>query len=58
MLNLELISERIARLNLEQRRNKEAERQKRIFNDKVRTIGVSFCLESSANTAGLAEYSS
>ncbi|KAM6936892.1 RIB43A-like with coiled-coils protein 2 [Xenentodon cancila] len=40
MLNLELMSDRIARVNLEQRRNKEAERQKRIFNDKVRTIGV------------------
>ncbi|XP_061577319.1 RIB43A-like with coiled-coils protein 2 [Cololabis saira] len=40
MQNLELLSERVARVNLEHRRNKEAERKERIFNDKVRTIGV------------------
>ncbi|XP_028264264.1 RIB43A-like with coiled-coils protein 2 [Parambassis ranga] len=36
----ELPSERIARLNLEKRRNNEAERRERIFNEKVRTIGI------------------
>ncbi|XP_047452244.1 RIB43A-like with coiled-coils protein 2 isoform X2 [Mugil cephalus] len=40
MPNVELISERVARLSLEKRRSAEAERQERIFNDKVRTIGV------------------
>ncbi|XP_045892573.1 RIB43A-like with coiled-coils protein 2 [Micropterus dolomieu] len=40
MYNVELLSDRIARTSLQRRRNKEAERQERIFNDKVRTIGV------------------
>lgn len=41
MFNVELLADRIARTNLERRRNKETERQQRIFNAKVRTIGVS-----------------
>lgn len=47
MLNLELISDRIARVKVEQRRNNEAERKKIIFNDK-KGVGVSFRPESSA----------
>lgn len=42
MLNVELLSDRIARTSLQRRRKAEAERQERIFNDKVRTIGVSY----------------
>ncbi|XP_072241501.1 RIB43A-like with coiled-coils protein 2 [Leuresthes tenuis] len=40
MPNVELISDRIARESLEKRRSGEAERKERIFNEKVRTIGV------------------
>nr|XP_015820926.2 RIB43A-like with coiled-coils protein 2 [Nothobranchius furzeri] len=40
MFNVELTSERIARERLETRRKREAERQERIFKEKVRTIGV------------------
>ncbi|XP_070764229.1 RIB43A-like with coiled-coils protein 2 [Enoplosus armatus] len=40
MLNMELLSDRIARISLQRRRDTQAERQERIFNDKVRTIGV------------------
>uniref|UniRef100_A0A3P9CIQ7 RIB43A domain with coiled-coils 2 n=1 Tax=Maylandia zebra TaxID=106582 RepID=A0A3P9CIQ7_9CICH len=40
MLKNELLSERLARASLEKRRNIEAERKERIFNDKLRTIGV------------------
>ncbi|KAI3370823.1 hypothetical protein L3Q82_007350 [Scortum barcoo] len=35
-----LLSDRMARASLERRRNREAERRERIFNDKVRTTGV------------------
>lgn len=42
MQNIELTSERAARLILERRRDREAERRERVFNDKVRTVGVSF----------------
>lgn len=44
MYNAELLSDRIAAASLERRRNREMQRQDRIFNAKVRTIGVSFCL--------------
>uniref|UniRef100_A0A3Q0RTH5 RIB43A domain with coiled-coils 2 n=1 Tax=Amphilophus citrinellus TaxID=61819 RepID=A0A3Q0RTH5_AMPCI len=40
MLNAELLSDRLARASLEKRRHKETERKERIFNDKLRTIGV------------------
>ncbi|XP_044049381.1 RIB43A-like with coiled-coils protein 2 [Siniperca chuatsi] len=40
MDNVELLSDRIARTSLQRRRNRETKRQERIFNDKVRTIGV------------------
>uniref|UniRef100_A0A3B4GUM2 RIB43A-like with coiled-coils protein 2 n=1 Tax=Pundamilia nyererei TaxID=303518 RepID=A0A3B4GUM2_9CICH len=40
MLKNELLSERLARASLEKRRNIETERKERIFNDKLRTIGV------------------
>uniref|UniRef100_A0A3Q1C3K4 RIB43A domain with coiled-coils 2 n=1 Tax=Amphiprion ocellaris TaxID=80972 RepID=A0A3Q1C3K4_AMPOC len=40
MLNVELNSERLQRATLEKRRNNETERRERIFNDKLRTIGV------------------
>ncbi|RVE72293.1 hypothetical protein OJAV_G00060350 [Oryzias javanicus] len=40
MQNIELSSERAARLILERRRDREAERRERVFNDKVRTMGV------------------
>lgn len=42
MFNLDLISDRVARANLDKRRQKESARQERIFNDKVRLIGVSW----------------
>uniref|UniRef100_A0A4W6BU41 RIB43A domain with coiled-coils 2 n=1 Tax=Lates calcarifer TaxID=8187 RepID=A0A4W6BU41_LATCA len=41
MFNVELLSDRLAKASLQRRRDREAERQRRIFNDKVRTIGVS-----------------
>ncbi|KAG7214940.1 hypothetical protein INR49_005215, partial [Caranx melampygus] len=40
MLNSELLCDRMARASLQRRRDRETERQERIFNDKVRTIGV------------------
>ncbi|KAM8752214.1 RIB43A-like with coiled-coils protein 2 [Acanthopagrus schlegelii] len=40
MLNIELLSDHKARASLQRRRNTETERRERIFNDKVRTIGV------------------
>ncbi|KAM4573442.1 RIB43A-like with coiled-coils protein 2 [Odontesthes bonariensis] len=40
MPNVELISDLIARASLEKRRSREAERKERIFNEKVRTMGV------------------
>ncbi|XP_068459998.1 RIB43A-like with coiled-coils protein 2 [Clinocottus analis] len=40
MFTMELPSERDARTNLQKCRDKETERQKRIFNDKLRTIGI------------------
>ncbi|XP_067445194.1 RIB43A-like with coiled-coils protein 2 [Thunnus thynnus] len=40
MLNVETLADRVARANLQRRRNKETERQERVFNNKVRTIGV------------------
>ncbi|CAK6960181.1 RIB43A-like with coiled-coils protein 2 [Scomber scombrus] len=40
MFNVELLADRTARATLERRRNKETERQQRVFNAKVRTIGV------------------
>uniref|UniRef100_A0A3B3X9M1 RIB43A domain with coiled-coils 2 n=1 Tax=Poecilia mexicana TaxID=48701 RepID=A0A3B3X9M1_9TELE len=42
MFQVELPRERKARESAERRRNYEAERRGRIFNDKFRTIGVSF----------------
>lgn len=42
MFKVELISERNARESLERRRKSETERRERIFNEKLRTIGVSF----------------
>lgn len=50
MPNFELLSDRMARLSLETRRSREAERQERIFNDKVRTIGVSVGEGAKLNT--------
>ncbi|XP_070687580.1 RIB43A-like with coiled-coils protein 2 [Pempheris klunzingeri] len=40
MLNAELLSDRLARASLQRRRDRETERQGRIFNDKMRTTGV------------------
>uniref|UniRef100_A0A8C8IKW0 RIB43A-like with coiled-coils protein 2 n=1 Tax=Oncorhynchus tshawytscha TaxID=74940 RepID=A0A8C8IKW0_ONCTS len=40
MYNAELLSDRIAAASLERRRNREMQRQDRIFNAKVRTIGI------------------
>ncbi|XP_023841609.1 RIB43A-like with coiled-coils protein 2 isoform X1 [Salvelinus sp. IW2-2015] len=40
MYNAELLSDRIATASLERRRNREMQRQDRIFNAKVRTIGI------------------
>ncbi|XP_038162146.1 RIB43A-like with coiled-coils protein 2 isoform X1 [Cyprinodon tularosa] len=40
MFNGELISERVARESVERRRKREMERKERIFNDKLRTMGV------------------
>lgn len=42
MYNAELLSDRIAAASLERRRNREMQRQDRIFNAKVRTIGVNY----------------
>uniref|UniRef100_A0A3B3H8I3 RIB43A domain with coiled-coils 2 n=2 Tax=Oryzias latipes TaxID=8090 RepID=A0A3B3H8I3_ORYLA len=39
-MNVELSSEREARLSLERRRHREAERRLRVFDDKLRTMGV------------------
>lgn len=47
MLNVELLADRVASASLEKRRNKETERRERVFNDKVRTIGVSACAQQS-----------
>ncbi|XP_041747033.1 RIB43A-like with coiled-coils protein 2 isoform X1 [Coregonus clupeaformis] len=50
MYNIELLSDRIAAASLERRRNRETERQDRIFNAKVRTIGIDkVALESQVN---------
>uniref|UniRef100_A0A3Q3LU91 RIB43A domain with coiled-coils 2 n=1 Tax=Labrus bergylta TaxID=56723 RepID=A0A3Q3LU91_9LABR len=40
MLNTEILSDRVAKANLQKRRDDESERRERIFNHKVRTIGV------------------
>ncbi|CAJ1057215.1 RIB43A-like with coiled-coils protein 2 isoform X1 [Xyrichtys novacula] len=40
MFNFETLTDRIARASLQRRQNNEAERKERIFNDKVRTIGL------------------
>ncbi|XP_040019304.1 RIB43A-like with coiled-coils protein 2 isoform X2 [Gasterosteus aculeatus] len=40
MFNVESAADRVARMNLQTRRDRETERRERIFNDKVRTIGV------------------
>ncbi|XP_037306458.2 RIB43A-like with coiled-coils protein 2 [Pungitius pungitius] len=40
MFNPESAADRVARTNLQIRRDRETERRERIFNDKVRTIGV------------------
>ncbi|KAI1888540.1 hypothetical protein AGOR_G00186220 [Albula goreensis] len=40
MKKVELQSDRIAAANLERRRNRELQRKERIFNEKVRTIGI------------------
>lgn len=52
MLNVELLSDRVARASLQRRRKTETERRERVFNDKERTIGVSYaagCLQRNAN---------
>lgn len=43
MNQVELLSDRIAAVQLDRKRNRELQRRERIFNDKVRTIGVSVC---------------
>ncbi|KAM3870084.1 RIB43A-like with coiled-coils protein 2 [Diretmus argenteus] len=40
MFNVELLSDRVAATSLEKRRDRDMQRQERMFNDKVRTIGV------------------
>ncbi|XP_031725587.1 RIB43A-like with coiled-coils protein 2 [Anarrhichthys ocellatus] len=40
MFHDDLLSDRVAQMNLQRCRNRETERRERIFNDKVRTIGV------------------
>lgn len=45
MLSVESASDRVARANLQRRRDRETERQERIFNDSVRTIGVSYAIQ-------------
>ncbi|XP_053487401.1 RIB43A-like with coiled-coils protein 2 isoform X2 [Ictalurus furcatus] len=40
MNRMELLSDRIAAAHLDRRRNRELQRQERIFNTKVRTIGI------------------
>ncbi|XP_071752981.1 RIB43A-like with coiled-coils protein 2 [Centroberyx gerrardi] len=40
MFNVELLSDRVAAASLEKRRNREMQRQERIFNAKVRTTGI------------------
>ncbi|XP_069019697.1 RIB43A-like with coiled-coils protein 2 isoform X1 [Embiotoca jacksoni] len=40
MYNVDLPSDRVAKASVEKRRNTETERRGRIFNDKLRTIGV------------------
>ncbi|KAI5615839.1 RIB43A-like with coiled-coils protein 2, partial [Silurus asotus] len=40
MKRVELVSDRVAAARLETRRNRELQRQERIFNSKVRTIGI------------------
>ncbi|KAM7002627.1 RIB43A-like with coiled-coils protein 2 [Tautogolabrus adspersus] len=40
MLNTEILSDRVAKANLQKRRDDESERRGRVFNHKVRTIGV------------------
>lgn len=42
MMNVELLSDCISKASLQRRRKTETERRERIFNDKVRTIGVSY----------------
>ncbi len=41
MNQVELLSDRVAAVELDRRRNRELQRRETIFNDKVRTIGVS-----------------
>lgn len=41
MKRVELISDRIAAARLDRRRTRELQRQERVFNANVRTIGVS-----------------
>ncbi|KAI2648416.1 RIB43A-like with coiled-coils protein 2 [Labeo rohita] len=40
MNQVELLSDRVAAVQLDRRRNRELQRREKIFNDKVRTIGV------------------
>ncbi|XP_029290043.1 RIB43A-like with coiled-coils protein 2 [Cottoperca gobio] len=40
MFNVDLLSDRIARTSLQRRRNRETERQERIFDHQLRTLGV------------------
>ncbi|XP_068580271.1 RIB43A-like with coiled-coils protein 2 [Cebidichthys violaceus] len=40
MFNDDLLSDRVAKVNLQRCRNRETERRERVFNDRVRTIGV------------------
>ncbi|XP_060932463.1 RIB43A-like with coiled-coils protein 2 [Limanda limanda] len=40
MFNTELASDRLKRMDLQRRRDRETERRERIFNDKLRTMGV------------------
>uniref|UniRef100_A0A665UJI0 RIB43A domain with coiled-coils 2 n=1 Tax=Echeneis naucrates TaxID=173247 RepID=A0A665UJI0_ECHNA len=44
MLQFELLSDRMKRESLQKRRDREAERRERVFNDKTRSIGVSLAL--------------
>jgi len=46
MDQVELLSDRIAAVQLDRKRTRELQRRERIFNDKVRTIGVSMFAEN------------
>uniref|UniRef100_A0A3Q2CEF2 RIB43A domain with coiled-coils 2 n=1 Tax=Cyprinodon variegatus TaxID=28743 RepID=A0A3Q2CEF2_CYPVA len=56
MFNGELISERVARESVERRRKREMERKERIFNDKLRTMGVSLYWAICIRYAAMQQY--